>query len=517
MHKTPWFVVVLLLLLSVPVSASEIFVAAGGNLQAALNAAQPGDEIVLQFGAIFTGNFVLPVKAEGPVIVIRSSSALPFRRITPADSSLLPLIVSPTVDPALSAVGGVKNWKLDGIWFGSTQDGQYNVIFLQGAENISFDRLLILGGPLGQRRAIMGNGRNISLTRSHIANIWRNGEESQGFCAWDGAGPYLIEDNFIEAASQAVMFGGAGSSAVADIPADILVQKNTFSKPESWRNTGKVVKNLFELKAAKRVKVLNNTMIGNWTDAQNGYAVLFTVRNDNGDAPWSVVEDVEFAYNTVTSERGVNVLGYDSYKPSGRATRINIHDNTFNLEGRLLQVGGEVGELGWINNTANTPESDAMFYGGMVWPNTLAAVRSAVFAVEKLIIYGGTPVRFLADMEQAAGRSTPEMLDIFVGDLVTSGTPTQPPPPQNPPASTDPIVTALAAELAATKLALQNTQASVATLSATVSTLQSTVQSTQGALATLNIKVADQALYLAATPMSKNIQQLINYLRLIPR
>jgi hypothetical protein len=46
-------------------------------------------------------------------------------------------------------------------------------------------------------------------TRSHLAGIWRSGQDSQAFAAWDGAGPYTITDNYLEAASETVMFGGA--------------------------------------------------------------------------------------------------------------------------------------------------------------------------------------------------------------------------------------------------------------------------------------------------------------------
>ena len=50
-----------------PVSAQDsprttITLGPGANLQAALNQAQPGDEIRLAAGAIFTGNYVLPLK-----------------------------------------------------------------------------------------------------------------------------------------------------------------------------------------------------------------------------------------------------------------------------------------------------------------------------------------------------------------------------------------------------------------------------------------------------------------------
>src|ERR1044072_9009219 len=48
-------------LLSLPgrASAATITVNAGGDLQAAINAAQPGDTILLQAGAVFTGNYKL--------------------------------------------------------------------------------------------------------------------------------------------------------------------------------------------------------------------------------------------------------------------------------------------------------------------------------------------------------------------------------------------------------------------------------------------------------------------------
>src|SRR5215813_3282895 len=40
-------------------AASTIVVPAGGDLQAALNTAQCGDQVVLQAGASFSGNFIL--------------------------------------------------------------------------------------------------------------------------------------------------------------------------------------------------------------------------------------------------------------------------------------------------------------------------------------------------------------------------------------------------------------------------------------------------------------------------
>src|SRR5437016_6326296 len=51
-----------------------IRVRAGGDLQAALDASEPGDVIELSAGATFTGNFVLPRKPGTDWIYIRSSA-----------------------------------------------------------------------------------------------------------------------------------------------------------------------------------------------------------------------------------------------------------------------------------------------------------------------------------------------------------------------------------------------------------------------------------------------------------
>ena len=168
------------------------------------------------------------------------------------------------------------------------------------------------------------------------------GQDSQAFCAWDGAGPYTLTDNYLEAASENVMFGGAGALSPARIPADILVEGNFFTKPEAWRGAGKGVKNIFELKTAKRVVIRHNVFERCWADAQSGYAIVFTVRNDNADAPWSVVEDVLFEQNEIRfTDRGLNILGINDGSPSGQLTRVTVRDNDFQCHMNFGQMGGQ--------------------------------------------------------------------------------------------------------------------------------------------------------------------------------
>src|SRR5262249_28421464 len=80
-----------------PGGGATVTVPAGGNLQLAIDAAQPGDTILLAPGATYSGSFVLPVKSGSSYITIRSAasdSALPAARtpLTPQDASQLPKI-----------------------------------------------------------------------------------------------------------------------------------------------------------------------------------------------------------------------------------------------------------------------------------------------------------------------------------------------------------------------------------------------------------------------------------------
>ena len=54
-------------------AGSVIAVPAGGNLQAAIDAAAPGDTIQLQPGGTYVGNFVLPKKSGAAFVTIRTA------------------------------------------------------------------------------------------------------------------------------------------------------------------------------------------------------------------------------------------------------------------------------------------------------------------------------------------------------------------------------------------------------------------------------------------------------------
>lgn len=346
--------------------------------------AAPGDAIVLEPGGRYVGQFRFPAKAGR--VTLTTSAPLPDRRITPADAPLLPTIVSGSAMMAVDMYDAA-NWTLDGIRFEANTGGYGELIGIQRGSHIVLRRLLI-DVPSGQeqKRFVLGNGQHITLTQSWCSGIWRTGQDSQCFVAWDGAGPYTITDNFLEAASENVMFGGADSLTPGNVPADILVEGNWFTKRLEWKGLPRVVKNLFELKAARRVVVRSNVFERNWVDAQSGTAIVFTPRNQSGGAPWTVVEDVIFEYNVVRDTPShFNILGFDNLAPSQQTSRITIRQNLLLGDGggRLATLGNEIGDLVFDHNTyLNVPSNGSMitmYAEGSI--ATTAGSRGAQFAV----------------------------------------------------------------------------------------------------------------------------------------
>jgi hypothetical protein len=317
-----------------------IFVTRESQLQLAIDTAKPGETIVLKAGETFNAAIKLPKKMGSEFITIRTSaddSELPAEnvRLDPKKyaSKLAKIVSNVKGEPAVFASIGAHHFRFVGIEFGPTIEGLYNIIQLGTGDektveelphHIEFDRVYIHGDKtVGQRRGIAANGRNIVIKNSYISDIKRKGEESQTIAVWSTDGPVEIVNNYLEAAAENVLFGGAGSNLKL-VPTDCIVRDNWLNKPIEWKDTDWVVKNLFEIKNGKRIKVSNNLMTNNWAMGQDGTAVLFTVREDNGKA--TVIEDIEFADNIIRgSSSALSIYGDEG---SG-GSRLTIRNNIF--------------------------------------------------------------------------------------------------------------------------------------------------------------------------------------------
>ena len=372
-----------------------------GDLQRAINQAKPGETIVLQAGAVYTGPFTLPVKSGSEFITIQSSrvSELPEGvRVSPAKSALFAKLQSAEKDAAVvKTEPGAHHFKFIGIEFSTADENVvvHDLIRLGDAQQTTldavphhfvFDRVYIHGFPTQDvQRGISLNSADTNITNSYISDIHGKGYEAQAICGWSGPGRYKIINNYIEGSTQNIMFGGSDPKIPNLVPSDIEVRDNYMFKPLSWKVGDPsyaghhwAVKNLFELKNARRVVVDRNVFENHWVDAQPGPAILFTVRNQEGSCPWCIVEDVTFTNNIVkNSPAALNLLGTDNVKPSARSRKLVISNNLFiGITGTFLTMSGYP-EVTISNNTHIQTGNIMTLHGqpspGFVYENNITA------------------------------------------------------------------------------------------------------------------------------------------------
>jgi hypothetical protein len=371
-----------------------IHVPAGGNLQAAIDKARPGDRLTLERGATYRGPFRLPKKdGSGWIVIAGTEQRLPAagQRVNPSSAPLMAKLVASSGSVIETEAGAHHYWLIgveiapaDGVFLRAlvqlgTDETDAGVV----PHHLIVDRCYLHGdAKKGSRRGIALNSRDTAVINSYFANFKEVGADSQAIAGWNGPGPFRIANNYLEAAGENIMFGGADPTIDELVPADIEIVGNHLAKPLGWRigdshfeGVEWSVKNLFELKNARRVLVDSNLLEYNWPHAQNGFAILFTVRNQDGRAPWSIVEDVTFTNNLVRHVgAGINVLGHDDIHTSQQTRRITIRNNLFVDvggswgSGRLFQLLDGTSDVTVDHNTAD--QTDTILAGGDRAPHT---------------------------------------------------------------------------------------------------------------------------------------------------
>jgi hypothetical protein len=326
-----------------------INVAAGGDLQAALDGAERGDTLVLDAGATFTGSFKLPYKPTGTGWIYIQTSAYaslppPGSRVLPAaHAAYMPKIVSSgRNEPAIRTASRASHYRFVGVEI-RPQQGEFitNLVRIGEGEisadelpnHIVFDRVFVRGDPaVGGRRGFLADGRFFAIVDSHVSDFKEQGADSQAVAAYNTTGPLKVVNNFLEGAGENLILGGADPQIPDAVPTDVEIRGNLFYKPLNWLGERWTIKNSLELKTGRRVLIAGNTFQNNWAQAQTGFAIVFTPRNQDGRAPWTQITDVTFVRNRIlNSARGVNILGTDDIHPSRRTERLLIQDNVLHL------------------------------------------------------------------------------------------------------------------------------------------------------------------------------------------
>lgn len=338
--------------LAVPV---DIPLHAGDNLQTAINNATCGDTITLDAGAEFVGTFLLPNKACSSYITIRSSALanLPAGvRVSPSSTSNMATVRTNVAnEAALKTATSAHHFRFQGLEIASTSgvssDGGIvrlgsnpkETSLSQITHDFDFDRCYVHGQP-GQnvQQGFVLNAQDATVQNSYVSEIHYIGTDSQAILTYNSPGGLHIINNYLEAAGENFLSGGADPgipNLVPGMTGGIEFRRNFVFKPLSWKVGDPsyagfhwTIKNLLELKNAKNVVIDGNIFQNCWPDGQVGIPILFTVRNQEGTAPWSIVENVSFTNNTVSGAIGVfNLLGSDNERPSQRATGLTIANN----------------------------------------------------------------------------------------------------------------------------------------------------------------------------------------------
>ena len=382
-----------------PAPGSTITVNSGGNLQAALNSASCGETIQLQAGATFTGQFIFPAKNcdDNHWIVVRTSaadSALPAEgsRLTPcyAGVSSLPsrpafscastkdvlakIVMSTPGSGPIRFASGANHYRLMGLEI--TRVARIGVVYalvsaVNGGtvNNLIVDRVWMHGTAQDEtaRGVWLAGGTYISVVDSFLTDfhcIARTGScgDAQAIGGGVGngpAGPYKITNNFLEASGENILFGGGQAD---DTPTDIQVSQNHMFKPLTWmrgqpgyvggpNGNPFIVKNLFELKNAKRVLLEGNMMEDAWGGfSQVGFGVLLTPKNQAGGlCPICQVTDVTIRYNFIRHVGGglqiANALADDHGAPLD-GQRYSVHDIVIDdIDGAKYSGPGEFAQV----------------------------------------------------------------------------------------------------------------------------------------------------------------------------
>ena len=430
-------------------------VANGGNLQAALDSAQPGDVVELAAGATFTGNFVLKNKGvTSKWITVRPSNfaSLPAEgsRMTPAIAASLnlPRIETGNTSNAIAFAASANHYRFTGIEVGlkvgvpmtfaliSTESVTGQGVLADVPNFIVIDRVYAHGSSTQTlRRCLLLNSASTAVIDSYLSDCHEAGSDSQAIAVWNGPGPFKIVNNYLEAAGENVIFGGADPSITNLVPSDIEIRRNHFFKQPSWKGVW-LVKNLLELKNAQRVLIEGNVLQNSWSDGQNGLGVGFKSVNQSGTCTWCVTQDVTYQLNFLTNiGAAYNIAGApDNNFPTIHARRImmannvasNMNTGIFNGDGRGFLFSGDPKDVLIVHNTMIGTTNAALVYGpaGTTTINFMARdnmLGGGQYAVTGDNLQGG-------DAFAAYAQGGYLMQTVFIGDPAITGTSNYGPP-----------------------------------------------------------------------------------------
>jgi hypothetical protein len=328
-----------------PPTSNVVYIKAGDDtlLQKALDSAPDGTEIRV-YPTKYNG-IALNTARIGKVTVVADTANLPpvGSRVTEAALADFVKFSATLNDSSLVTNGGASGYTFLGAQFLPSANPGHEIVSL-GSDSESnplnvptdlvFDRCAFVGlsTDTGTKRGIMANARRTVVLGSYFANF-TYGSDANCFAAWNGPGPFTLDNCYLEASGEDVLIGGSTAMSVGMRPRNFTLSRSTLANKLAWKGDGtKTVKNALELKNLIGARIVGNIFQDSWTSGQAGYLVVFTPRNQGGEQTeargQAQLADIVFEQN-ISRNGGawLQLLGYDDEYPSLRTTNVRIVNN----------------------------------------------------------------------------------------------------------------------------------------------------------------------------------------------
>lgn len=357
-----------------------INVPAGANLQAAFNAARPGDVLSIDYTGVWTvdGKLTFPSQyADGSdwIYVVSSdlleaTPNLPQEgtRVTAADAAYMPTIKVKTYTDSngnqqsegsrnnhatVTIQSGASKVRFAGLNITTDYTAHNNIeyrIFPVGTgvtwsgypgrpgvvgEEVVIDRCYVHGTETGKNRdgLVLYQGiRRVAIKDCRFDYFKGVSTESHAVHVYTSPGPTLIHNNTIIGAGIALFLCDSGDTKpVSHLPADITITKNYIGARYEWDPSSPTYigvkylhKNALESKGSKRVLVQGNVFHHSWGDGSQTGAPWFC-QNVSGDGVW----DVDFNNNLCIDTGGISLANpFDGGRGFG-FQRMRFYNNLF--------------------------------------------------------------------------------------------------------------------------------------------------------------------------------------------
>lgn len=234
-----------------------------------------------------------------------------------------------SVDPIFSTnVGGGGFWWFEGIEFmldptstqgpsvgllelGTGRDALDGIVIPTACKDIpnhfNFGHCLFHGNRTGAttfsngpRRGISCNAGFVGVRDSYFYYIQLDGAESSGIGGWSCPGAFSSINNFISAAAQSILFGGAPPFVAGLVAKNFTTKWNHLWKDIRWfRSQGQTAsyscKNHYEHKDGSVALIEDVVMEHNATDGQDGTNILMQNLSDSAiNPPTNKINDITF-------------------------------------------------------------------------------------------------------------------------------------------------------------------------------------------------------------------------------